>query len=221
MPINRQFISYPKSGRSWIRYILSQLGLDGEINFHHDGFEFNDGNKPQHCFDLEARRERYPQADKLVYLDRDPRDVMVSLYYQVTGRFKDFFNFPGSMSDFLRDDYFGAINLQRYRSMWEQLISERQFKHISYEDCHRDSLAVVKSVLDYYELPYDMAALQASVEKARFEEMQRLELSGQFPQPWLRLRNDAPKVRKGQVGDHLTVLAATDITYLNHVFQIS
>ena len=38
--MQRQFVSYPKSGRTWIRYILTQLGLDPHIQFHHDRFEF-------------------------------------------------------------------------------------------------------------------------------------------------------------------------------------
>ena len=76
--------------------------------FHHDGFEFNDGAKPPHDFNQANRLSTYAKIDRLVYLERDPRDVMVSLYFQVTKRFKDFFRYEEDISTFIRDDYFGA-----------------------------------------------------------------------------------------------------------------
>ena len=96
----REFVSFPKSGRTWIRYLLGQLGVDREIAFHHDRFEFNDGAKPAHDFDLASRLAHYRNVDRLVYLERDPRDVMVSLYHQVTGRFREFFGYPAATKVF-------------------------------------------------------------------------------------------------------------------------
>src|ERR1700704_240791 len=119
--MNRHFVSYPKSGRSWIRYILAQLDLDRHIQFHHDQFEFNDGTRPQHDFDLARRLRDYAPVEKLVYLQRDPRDVMVSLYFQVTGRFRDLFGYEGNLSEFIWDDYFGAQILRQFRGMWLEI----------------------------------------------------------------------------------------------------
>ena len=93
----RVFISYPKSGRTWLRYILTELQLTDEVRFHHDAFEFNDGSRPAHNFDEEARLKKYAR-DRIVLLRRDPRDVMVSLFYQITGRFRDFFGYEGTIS---------------------------------------------------------------------------------------------------------------------------
>ena len=131
--LQRQFISYPKSGRSWIRYALSLLGIHNEITFHHDKFEFNDGSLPAHDFSYETRIQKYAGVDRIVYLSRDPRDVMVSLYHQVTGRFKDFFNYEGTISEFIRDDYFGARNLRAFQDMWRSLAEEIPVLLITYE----------------------------------------------------------------------------------------
>src|SRR5262245_27338651 len=103
-----QCISFPKSGRTWLRYMLTVLGHEGAVAFQHDGFEFNDGALPAHDFSLERRLAQYGVGDKIIYMDRDPRDVIVSLYYQVTGRFRDFFGYQGDVSAFIRDPYFGA-----------------------------------------------------------------------------------------------------------------
>ena len=68
--MQRHFVSYPKSGRTWVRYILRQLGIDNLVVFHHDGFEFNDGKRPPHDFDLVRRKQTYACIDKVIHLSR-------------------------------------------------------------------------------------------------------------------------------------------------------
>jgi Sulfotransferase domain len=216
--MQRHFISYPKSGRSWLRYILAQLGHEPLVRFQHDGFEFNDGAKPALDFSLAARLARYAEADRLVYLERDPRDVMVSLYFQVTGRFRDFFGYTGTISDFIRDDYFGADNLRRFRDLWHEIAVRREVLVVTYEGCHADMPGTARRVLQYYGLSIVEPLLAGAVANAQFDRMRQLERSGLYPQPWLRLRNGAAKVRAGQVGGFRTALAAEDIAYLDRAF---
>lgn len=218
--MQRHFVSYPKSGRTWIRYILTQLGVEPLIRFHHDGFEFNDGAKPPLDFDLAGRLAKYSRIDKLVYLERDPRDVMVSLYSQVTGRFRDFFCYSGTISEFIRDGYFGAENLMRFRELWSKITDRQGFLVITYEECHNDMIESVRKVLEYYELAADREPIAEAVANATFQKMRAVEQSGEFPFPWLRPRNDSPKVRRGKVGGFRDTLGAEDIDYLNFVFRI-
>lgn len=219
--MRREFVSYPKSGRSWIRYILSQLRLADCVAFHHDRFEFNDAAKPPHNFDLESRLQRYGKVEKLIYLERDPRDVMVSFYFQVTGRFRDFFGYNKTLSDFVRDDYFGAHNLKRFRQMWTEIVARRGFLNLSYEAFHADPLARMREILSYYALNVSPEELEPAVAGSRFEKMKRLEESGEFPQPWLRLRNEAPKIRRGKVGGYCDYLDSASLAYLNDLFELS
>jgi sulfotransferase family protein len=214
----REFVSFPKSGRTWIRYLLGQLGVDRQIAFHHDQFEFNDGAKPPHDFDLASRLSRYRGVDRLVYLERDPRDVMVSLYHQVTGRFREFFGYEGSISDFIRDDYFGAANLDRFRRLWHELARELGFPIVTYEQCHADPAAVVRHIVDYYGFDVDDAAIARAVDASSFERMKAVEAADDFPEPWLRAKSGFPKVREGKVGGHRAVLPAGDIAYLDAIF---
>lgn len=218
--MQRQFVSYPKSGRTWIRYILVQLNLEPHVQFHHDGFEFNDGAKPPHDFDQARRLSAYAKVNRLVYLERDPRDVMVSLYFQVTKRFKDFFRYDEDISTFLKDDYFGAHNLFRFRKMWGSIVEQSGFLAVSYEDCHLDMEAIIRKILKCYDFPMDSGDIAEAVENAEFEKMKQIELSGTFSEPWLRPRNQATKVRHGKVGGFRDVLAESDITYLNDLFSL-
>ncbi len=219
--MRHEFVSYPKSGRSWIRYILTQLRLSDSVAFHHDRFEFNDPTKPPHNFDLESRLQRYGKVEKLIYLERDPRDVMVSLYFQVTGRFRDFFGYNRTLSDFVRDDYFGAHNLKRFRQMWTQIVARRGFLNLSYEAFHTDPLSQMGTILRYYDLNVSPDELEFAVASSRFEKMKRLEQSGEFPQPWLRLRNEAPKIRRGKVGGYRDYLDPASLAHLNNLFELS
>lgn len=214
-----QFISYPKSGRSWVRFALTALGHGQDIAFHHDGFEFNDGSLPAHNFDPQLRRIQYGAPCYVVYLARDPRDIMVSLYHQVTGRFRDFFDYRGTISDFIRDDYFGAHNLRRFQDMWNGLCEEGLALRVSYEDCHDDFAAVLASICDHYGFVHSPAEITTAVEFARFDNMQRIEQSGEFHEPWLRPRNGSPKVRQGKVGGHLRELSPPDIAWLDSMFD--
>lgn len=216
----RHFVSYPKSGRTWIRYIFAQLGVEQLVTFHHDGFEFNDGAKPPHDFDLTGRLARYSHVDRLVFLDRDPRDVMVSLYSQITGRFRDLFAYNGNPSDFLRDDYFGATNLKRFREMWKQITGSHGFLVVSYEACHTDTEQTVHKILDYYDLAVAPQRVSYAVRNATFQRMREVEQASMFPHAWLRPRNGSLKVRRGRVGGFRDALCAEDVAYLNGVFNL-
>ena len=216
----RQFVSYPKSGRSWIRYMMTTLGLEENIEFHHDTFEFNDRACPAFDFDIARRIRLYSKVDKVVYMTRDPRDLMVSLYFQVSHRFSEIFGYRGSISEFIRDEYFGAANLQRFREMWAEICRRLGFLTVSYEGCHRDAAATLRKILDYYSFDVDPTRLVEAVKQGDFANMKAVEQSGEFPHPWLRLRNGAPKVREGKVGSYRTVFSSPDIDYLNAVFGI-
>lgn len=213
------FISYPKSGRTWIRYILTLLESENRFCFHHDSFEFNDGNLPKHNFDINARIQKY-SSSKVIYLERDPRDVMVSLYFQITGRFNDFFNYKGSMSEFIRDDYFGAKNLCRFREIWSNLTKEYNFLKITYEDAHEDMQTVINNILNYSNMQRKKEYIVKAIENANFPKMKKVEDNNLFDKPWLRKRQGCNKVREGKVGGFREYLENEDIVYLNSIFNI-
>jgi hypothetical protein len=219
--MTNHFVSYPKSGRTWIRYVLHQLNVESKFVFHHDGFEFNDGNMPAHDFSLSKRLIQYDRPEvRITYLSRDPRDVMASLYHQITKRFKDFFHFEESISSFIRHPYFGADVLHDFRNMWKILANKLNILTITYEECHLNLNGVIQKILNHHQL--GSLHTSDSVDKvcniSNFENMKKIEEKECFPYPWLRKRNFAPKVRKGQIGSYLNEFSVVDIDYLNKIF---
>jgi Sulfotransferase domain len=217
LSMDRQFVSYPKSGRSWIRYILHLLALEKLIHFHHDGCEFSDPARPPLALDFAARLRSCSNSGRIVYLRRDPHDVMVSLYFQIKGRMRDVFDFPGDISAFIRDEYFGAANLLEFDRQWRELCRRGLALCISYEECHEDIAGVIRKILTWYDLNASDQELQVACEAATLSKMRAVELSGKFGEPWLLPRNGATKTRRGIVGGYADSLPAADITFLEQL----
>ncbi|MCC6781676.1 MAG: sulfotransferase domain-containing protein [Planctomycetes bacterium] len=218
LPRELRFVSFPKSGRTWMRFALTQLGVADAVIFEHDGFEYNDGTRPALDFDASARWDKCHRADRVVYMSRDPRDTIVSLFHQVTGRFRDFFAFEGTIAEFIRDPYFGAENLAGFQRMWRGAVDAGLAVRVRYEDAHRDFAGVLRTVLDAFGIVRGEAEIAAAATAARFSNMKELEQSGEFAEPWLRTRNAAPKVRRGQVGGFRDELDEADQRWLATVF---
>ncbi len=137
--MKRAVISFPKSGRTWLRYALLQAAPTVRIRFSHCGFESNDGSRPPLDFSEEYHRREISKEDRFVFLARDPRDVAVSLYHQVTGRFRDFFGYKGTLQEFIRDSYFGIDNVINFQLVWFKIAEENSSGHIVwYEEMMED-----------------------------------------------------------------------------------
>jgi hypothetical protein len=217
MSMDRQFVSYPKSGRSWIRYVLHLLGLENQIHFHHDGCEFSDPLKPPLALDFPARLQNHIDDKRTVYLRRDPRDVMVSLYFQIKGRMRDVFGFEGDISAFIRDEYFGVASLCAFDRQWLELCDRGLALCVTYESCHENLEGVIRKILTWYDLSVSDHDLEAACQGATFQKMRAMELAGEFGQPWLRPRNGATKTRRGIVGGFADSLSTADISFIERM----
>lgn len=228
-------LSFPKCGRTWhklmVGYYLARLSGASErsafkvarlcsrvgikpVQYSHNDTGFKDGLPPS------SRLVASPYLWKgrpVLFLVRNPRDVLVSAYHHATLRSST--RFHGTISEFIRRPDTGIAKvLSAYNRWHDNLGLAAAYRVHSYEEMHRDAGAVLTSSLEFFGLTAIEAALvDDAVEFCRFDKMQsyeRLDLFGAK-----QLRNDpgdplAAKVREGRVGSYKGVLAPADLDFI-------
>jgi len=232
-------ISYPKSGRTWLRLMIGRalhelIGLDELTMFEekrivaaegmlptfltHDGSSNAEGRRWQ---DLETDKSRY-RGKKVVYLTRDPRDVAVSCFFQATRRRS---LFRGTMSEFIRSDSYGIRKIVTFNSIWHAARNVPEaFLPVRYEDLHVAPREVLRCVLEVMGVSgTDNGLLDRAIEFASFNNMRRMEQEGQFQSKKLRPRDshdeESFKVRKGKVGGYVDYLDPDDRAFVDRVIR--
>jgi hypothetical protein len=233
------FISYPKSGRTWLRVMIGRalqelIGLDelemleeGRIVasdlmqptfFTHDGSSHTVGRRWQ---DLDPDKSPY-RGRKVVYITRDPRDVVVSCFFQSTRR-KSLF--AGTISDFIRSDNYGIRKIVTFNRIWHEASKVPDaFLLVRYEDLHVAPRPVLRSVLGALGVRCsDDGLLDRAIEFAAFQNMRRIEQDGLAPGRKLRPGDpqdeESFKVRRGKVGGFVDYLNPEDCAYVDRVIR--
>lgn len=228
-------ISYPKSGRTWLRcligkylcenagitenrmlrtrYMTSAAGLL-RAQFTHDGSATIENKSHEH---LSAEKNKYKDL-KVILLGRDIKDTLVSSYFQTTRREEIF---EGTIADFIRSKNFGAVKILKfYRQWYEQQNIPDDFLFIRYEDLHEHPEAVLKKVLFFLgATDVSQTAMRSAIEFCHFKNLKKIETQRKFNSGILSAADkndpDSFKMRKGLVGNYRTYLSDDDIEYIH------
>ena len=241
-------VSFPKCGRTWLKYILNKVFIDyyklqnveeDSINLKslsknntriplvldtHDNSNIvnEDGYRPDpNLMFNDLNKDRFANKNVL-FIVRDPRDVVVSHYHQITKRSKNPMEFD-SLSDFIRDPVFGFNRIITFYEIWFHNQSvPKNFSFIKYEDILSNGVFSVKSILDFI-LPendisfsiIEKAYNQSSADKMRKKE-QEASIEG-----FMKFGEgiDYLKVRKAVSGSYLNEMNAEDIEFCNQMME--
>ena len=240
---NRMYVailSYPKCGRTWLRLMLGKViqlrfGLENmdlmeleavyglcpripRISISHDSdshFKRSD--------ELPTYRKEY-KGHYVIFLVRDPRDVLVSHYLDRTRRFREHW---GDISSSIRDERLGIDTLIRYYNIWyKNKEVPADFLLVRYEDMREDPEGQLKKVINFLGIDgVDHNMIREAVEFANFDNMLRMEKKGTLASPRLTPGDpedrESYKVRRGKVGGYVDYLTAEDITYLNNKIRMN
>jgi hypothetical protein len=188
------------------------------VQFTHDG---TDNEYARSYRDLRISNSVFKDK-KVVLLTRDPRDLLVSNYYQSTKRENVF---AGNLSSFVKSDNHGIKKIQRFYSMWYEKVQHRaNFFHLRYEELHRNPPQVLKVLLDFIGLEQvEEELIESAVSFASFENMKRMEREGYFNKISMRpvdvKDENSYKVRKGEIGGYDEELSDDDLDYIKRVMK--
>jgi hypothetical protein len=156
---------------------------------------------------------------KVVFLARDPRDIIVSAYFQATKR-KHLFD--GTVTEYFRQPVGSFDSIIEFFNTWaSQRLVPKGFLLVRYEDLRLDPHGQLRRILDFVGLEeIDAGAIETAVNFASFDNMRRLEASGDMADV-KALRPGDPedaesyKTRRGKIGGYVDYLAEEDIDYMN------
>lgn len=234
--IDAFLISYPKCGRTWLRLMLARYLLgDREagdpldlqavtraepalatVAVSHDDYPHW---KPA---DRVGRNKMAYSGKKVLFLARDPRDAIVSNYFEDRHRTGTFFGSGDSenISKFIRRKVGGISNIVAFYNSWsENTKTPVDFKVVTYEDMHAQPEATIRECALFFGWPIlDDARIREVANECRFEKMRTLEEQGKLGPVDIDFaaakEAEAYKVRRGEVGGYTRYLTRADIDYV-------
>lgn len=222
-------IEHPKCGRTWIRSILDSymemVNINIRIRYTHNGSEFNmlDSKAIERKKVLSRLKFRYK---KIVFLIREPKDVMVSLYFQATKRM-GVFEDGSSISDFIRHPCFGIEKMIAFLNIWDFLFKRgivKDYIIISYESMHKNCFEQMERMFRFLDIKIDEDKLRKVIDKNTFERLQKKEIENTINSEgkrygYLKAKDlndpESFKLRKGAIRGYKMYLNDEDIAYIN------
>ena len=231
-------VSYPKSGRTWVRYFLARYieKRDG-APFHdnlpapdwlcvtHDYFSSDDQmtcRKPYVLLKCLPRPEDHP----IIWLIRDPRDVLVSWYYHNKYRHPIF---KGTIDEFVDDGRFGIERQCTWLKKMAWFMDDHRNRKMTlkYEAIHFDPAEQFGLLVTFLFGSIDYDAFHYALNAARFKSMQAFEGNMIGPQPIatsvMGPRNGTQqtepefKVRRGKVGGYREELSSDTLARIGEM----
>ena len=234
-------VSYPKSGRTWLRFML--------INYlqRHFGLEIDPSIiDPTALSKLNSKiprimvthaggdvLEMYPEDLKnlfskfknknIVLLVRDPRDVLVSSYFHKTKRanIENKTPYKKTISEFIKEERGSLATYLEFHKLWYEMKPlMKKILLIKYENLHKEPVNEMKKILEFFGIKnLDEKQIKDSISFAQFENMRKMEINESIKSKHLKAgkKNDfeSYKTRRGEIGAYKDYLNNDEILYIN------
>lgn len=236
------FLSYPKSGRTWVRFLVDAYLADLHGIQVSNVFEVERRLDPrwriewEHLTGAMIQRLPYDRVAQIteaylasldgrtcVHLSRDPYATLASAFFQARDRVKVF---QGTPSEFVRSPLFGARKLAAFQTFVESLEDRfSSFIPLTYEGFQADPAAGLQTVLEALGAEVDPERVRNAVALGAFDSLRRLartpEYAGTPIAPVDPDNHDSEKIRRGGDGGWRELFSEEDAAYIESVIPRS
>ncbi|MEN1967125.1 sulfotransferase domain-containing protein [Lentibacillus sp. N15] len=220
-------VAYPKSGNNFLLFLVAMLLYRKKIDWATKGELIQNASKepienlpsPHLVWSHASFNPTYP---KVIYLVRDPRDVVISYYYH----FKKYYNDNRDFATFFQAFTEGRIgpglwstNIDSWLNNQEKV--ENGFLLVKYEDLLEDTFKEAKRIINFLNLDRSEQEITEAVNWSSFDNMRALEQKQQ-----IHLKGDTqsvntnfPFVREGKANKWKSVLSTAQEEQMNQTFH--
>ena len=225
-------VSFQKCGKTWLRMMLSRVlsekfnikkimldlqymtlfkkGAPNILISHGGSIKDNNNINFQKIF----------KNKKIIFLVRDPRDIVVSLYHGSRTRDKTYDG--GNISTFIGDGNSGFSKIINFMNAWANDLQNRNRDNyiiIKYENLKKDAARELRRIFNFMELDIEDHYLHEAVNYGSFDNMRKLEVQQEIKDYRMLPGNlndpNSFRTRKGKIGSHKEELSIEDIGYIN------
>jgi len=230
-------VSYPKAGRTWLRYFLAcyvnQIKqLDMDINFASMFSLFpNDTNEPdtgRAAFNTQLRHNipliqfshklytKEQAYSKTLMIQRSIPDTLISEYFHFTRHLK---SDNTAIEEYLfKSEQQGVFRLCHYLNAWAEQPEGDHCLTITYEGLHKEPEQNFATILRFLNIDIDQTILKAAIKQASFDSMASQEAQKPIPNIQYNYQNiESRRVRKGRVNAHQAYLDEATIQKIQHI----
>ncbi len=232
-----QIASYPKSGRTWLRYFLAQYlvalkKLDVEIDlltmFSLLPNDSQDAEKGWGAFNTQFRQQiplihfthkvyndKWANTKTLLLLRAIP-DILVSEYFHFNHHMQ---TTRVPIADYLlKSSNQGANRLCQYLNGWVLQPTGLHKKIITYESMMKNPVNSFEEVLIFLDIPIDPTILEQAIKASNLQNMSEHESRQTIPGMSYDFSDkEARRMRKGKVGGYRRYLSENTVEEIRHV----